>query len=177
MSREIQNLCLGGFMGTGKSTIGRLVAEQLRFEFVDTDEWIEAESGQTVTQIFERQGEAAFRAWEKRAVAEMETKKGAVIATGGGLAANPDNLASLKKHSLVVCLWASPETVFERVKDQTHRPLLQSPDPLQKIRDLLATRMPAYRQADVLVSTENRLPREIAFLIAQQFRASIPAAP
>ena len=79
------------------------------------------------------------------------------------------NLASLKSHALVICLWASPETIFERVGSQTHRPLLNDPEPLAKIRSLLAARAPYYRQADVLLNTEMRSSREVAAQVAHQF--------
>src|SRR5262249_10913977 len=93
-----------------------------------------------------------------------------VIATGGGLAINPSNLASLKTHALVVCLWASPQTIWERVRRQSHRPLLQGPDPLSTLKRLLKEREPFYRQADVLVNTELRSIRDIASYVSHQFR-------
>jgi shikimate kinase len=92
-----------------------------------------------------------------------------VIATGGGLAADPANLASLKSHALVVCLWASAETIWERVRGQPHRPLLQTPDPLGKIKELLEKRGPAYRQADVLLHTGFRSTKEVLQQILHQF--------
>src|SRR5882762_3297712 len=108
-------------MGTGKSSVGQLVAAQLHFTFLDTDHVIEARAGKTISEIFAEQGETAFRQMEKKIVAELVTRKKTVISTGGGLTANPDNLASLKSHSLVVCLWASAEKIWERVRTQTHR--------------------------------------------------------
>jgi shikimate kinase len=93
-----------------------------------------------------------------------------VIATGGGLPVNPGNLASLKTHSLVICLWASPEKIWERVKNQSHRPLLEEPDPQKKIRELLAVREQFYKQADVLMNTEIRTVREMAHQVTHQFR-------
>src|SRR5207245_1265516 len=93
-----------------------------------------------------------------------------VISTGGGLAANAENLASLKTHALLVCLWASPEIIWERVHNQTHRPLLQGADPMQKIRELLAKREPFYRQADVLLNTEMRSIKEVTQHVLHQFQ-------
>jgi shikimate kinase len=93
-----------------------------------------------------------------------------IISTGGGLVTNPDNMASLKCHALVACLWASPEVIWERVRHQTHRPLLQTEDPQEKIRNLLAERERFYRDADVLVNTEVRSVREVAQQVAYQFR-------
>ncbi len=170
-----RNVALIGFMGSGKSTVGRLLAQQLRFEFVDTDALIEARACLSIPEIFEQAGEAAFRAFEKQIVADLTRLDGFVISTGGGLPANPENLASLKQHSLVVCLWASPEAIWERVRHQSHRPLLQGADPLDTIRQLLVQREPFYKQADVLVNTEMRPVKEVAQHVLHQFYAVRPA--
>ena len=155
--------------------MGRLVADVLHFTFLDTDNVIEARAGKTISEIFEQQGEAAFREWERRITEELTRRKKTVIATGGGLPASDDNLASLKTHSLVVCLWAGPERIWERVKDHSHRPLLNETDPLEKIRHLLAEREPYYRQADVLVNTELRSVREVAIQVSHQFHMALSA--
>lgn len=156
-------------MGTGKSSVGQLVASHLRFSFLDTDHVIEARAGKTISRIFEQEGEAVFRDWERRMVEELALRRKTVIATGGGLPADEANLTSLKTHALVVCLWASPEKIYERVRGQTHRPLLQDADPLAKIRQLLEIREPYYRQADVLVNTEMRSVREVAQQVIHHF--------
>jgi len=168
--RNIQNLALVGFMGTGKSAVGRLAAESLRFEFVDTDELIETECGMSIEEIFEKQGEAVFRQLEREAVIKLGQRQKTVIAAGGGLIIDPANLASLKTHALVICLWATPEIIWERVQHQTHRPLLRTDDPLGKIRELFAVRDPLYRQADVLIQTGLRSPREVAQQVLHQFQ-------
>src|SRR5580658_4519901 len=167
--RIILNLALIGFMGTGKSSVGRLAAEQLRFAFIDTDELIENEVGKSIPEIFAQLGEPAFRKYERDVVGALSARRDTVIATGGGLVADPANLASLKAHALVVCLWASPETIWERVRAQSHRPLLQTPDPQARIRELLEQRGPAYRQADVLIHTGFRSTKEAAQQILHQF--------
>ncbi len=169
--RRIVNLALIGFMGTGKTSVGRLVAEQLHFDYLDTDELIVSRTGRSIAEIFKTDGEPAFRALEQKVVGELASRTKTVIATGGGLPANPANLASLKTHALVVCLWASPEKIWERVKNQTHRPLLHDPDPQKKIRELLAAREPFYKQADVLVNTDMRS----AARSRPAGRASVPA--
>ncbi len=174
-ARQIKNITLIGFMGTGKSTVGRLVAEQLKFDFLDTDLLIEERSGKKITDIFAQNGEPAFRELEAQLVEELSTRTGTIISTGGGLPTNPANLVSLKKHSLVFCLWLSPEKIFERVKDQSHRPLLHDPDPLGKIRTLLAAREKFYKQADVLLNSELRSAREVAQQVIAQFRAATKA--
>jgi shikimate kinase len=168
--RHLVNIALIGFMGAGKSSVGHLVAEQFHFDYLDTDEIIQTRAGRTITEIFAQDGEPAFRKMESELVKELATRTKTIISTGGGLPVNPDNLASLKTHALVVCLWASPEKIWDRVKHQTHRPLLHDPDPQRKIRDLLAAREPFYKQADVLVNTEMRSVREVAQQVVHQFR-------
>jgi shikimate kinase len=170
IQRVIHNLAIVGFMGTGKSSVGRLVAEYLRFEFIDTDEWIEAQTGKKIAQIFAQNGEAAFRQLEEDTAHALSTRRDIVISAGGGFVTNPGNLASLKSHALVICLWASPETIWERVRTQTHRPLLQTSDPLGKIRELLDQRSPAYHQADAMIHTGFRSPKEVAQQVLHQFR-------
>ncbi len=149
-------------MGSGKSSAGRLVAELLDFSFLDTDQVIEEQTGKTISQLFADHGETVFRELERDVVAGLERIRRTVISTGGGLPAFEPNLVSLKRHSLVVCLWASPEVLYERVRTHNHRPLLEHPDPLKRIHELLALREPFYRQADVLVNTERRGLREVA---------------
>ncbi len=168
-SRQIRNIALIGFMGTGKSSVGRLLAEQLHYSFLDTDEMIEARAGKTVSAIFSEDGEPAFRKREQEIVAELATRNRTVVSTGGGLGANEQNLANLKEHALVVCLWASPDKIWERVRSQTHRPLLREADPLAKIRELLAARERFYKQADVLLNTELRSVKEVTQQVLHQY--------
>jgi shikimate kinase len=168
--RAVHNLALVGFMGTGKSSVGRLVAEQLRFDFIDTDDLIESQTGKTIAEIFSENGEAAFRQLEADTARSLSSRSNLVISAGGGFVARPENLASLKSHALVICLWASPETIWDRVRTQTHRPLLQTADPLGKIRELLQERSAAYHQADAMIHTGFRSPKEVAQQILHQFR-------
>lgn len=171
--RQLVNLALIGFMGTGKTSVGRLVAEQLRFEFLDTDDLIQTRTGRTITDIFTKDGEPAFRVLERQIVIELAQRNKTVISTGGGLPTIEENLAALKTHALVVCLWASAEKIWERVRNQSHRPLLHDPDPQKKIHDLLEVRKPFYHQADVLINTDLRSPREVAQQIVLQFKLAI----
>lgn len=157
-------------MGTGKTSVGHALASLLHFHMVDTDELIESRAGKRISAIFDQEGEARFREYERQIVHELRRYRRTIISTGGGLVADQANLASLKAHALVVCLWASPEAIWERVRHQTHRPLLHTPDPQAKIRDLLAQREPFYREADVLVNTELRSLREVAQQVAYQYR-------
>ena len=176
-TRQIHNLALIGFMGTGKSSVGRLCAAALRFELVDTDQVIEQRAGQSITEIFAKQGQDIFREMERQLVTEMAGWRKKVICAGGGLGANEVNLASLKQHALVVCLWASVETIWQRVRHQGHRPLLQGPDPLENIRSLLEQRTPFYKQADVLLNTEQRNLREVADHVLHQFKVARSQSP
>jgi shikimate kinase len=169
-SRQYRNIALVGFMGVGKSTVGQVLASLLGFEFIDTDRVIETRTGRRIADIFAEEGEAAFRALEARMVAELETRSGLVISTGGGLIVNPENLASLRGHALIVCLWASPAVIFERVRHQSHRPLLQTPDPQARIAELLEVRRPAYQEADILVGVDFRGAGDTARHIANSFR-------
>jgi shikimate kinase len=168
-SRSFENLVLGGFMGTGKSSVGYLVATQLHYGFVDTDHLIERRAGRSIAAIFKQAGEAAFREFEQQVVAELADCRRSVIATGGGMTANAENLARLKQHAFVVCLWASPEAIFERVRHHSHRPLLHDPDPLGRIQELLAAREAVYRQADALIQSEQRSVREVAQHVIHQY--------
>ena len=156
-------------MGTGKSSVGRLLARQLHFVFIDTDEVIESRLQRPISAIFAEKGESAFRECERQVVSELMSQRKTVVSTGGGLGADPANLALLKQHSLVICLWASPETIWQRVRSQTHRPLLQDADPLAKIQRLLAERKSIYAEADVLVNTERRSVYEVAQQVLHQF--------
>lgn len=171
--RHPSNLALIGFMGTGKTSVGRVLAETLGFEFLDTDELIQSRTGRTIADIFNKEGEPAFRTLERDVVKELSTREKTVISTGGGLPTNPENLATLKSFALVVCLWASPEKIWERVRHQSHRPLLHDADPQKKIRELLAAREPFYKQADVLINTDIRALREVAQQVALQFKLAM----
>ncbi len=172
-SRHIRNIALIGFMGTGKSSVGQIVAAQLNFSFVDTDQLIESRTGKAIPRIFSENGEPAFRELEHEITLELAQGSRQLISTGGGLPVNPANMESLKSHALVVCLWASPEKIWERVRHQSHRPLLHDPDPLAKIRTLLAARESSYKQADVLVNTELRSAREVALQVIHHFQMAV----
>ena len=174
--RRLDNIALIGFMGTGKTTVGRLVKDLLRFDFLDTDELIQSRTGRTIADLFAQDGEPAFRELERQIVDELADRKRTVIATGGGLPTNAENLRKLKSYALTVCLWAAPEKIWDRVRHQSHRPLLRGDDPQKTIRELLARRSPFYRQADVLMNTDQRSTREVAQQIAAQYKlATRPA--
>lgn len=169
--RTFSNIALVGFMGTGKSTVGQLVAASLHFRFVDTDAMIEGMAGRKISEIFAEDGEPRFRELEREVVRRLASLEKTVIATGGGLIVNPENFESLRQHALIVCLWATPETIIKRVGHQTHRPLLRVEDPLDRVRALLQERAPFYRKADVLLSSDFRKPKEVASHVVHEYRA------
>lgn len=169
-ARQIRNIALIGFMGTGKTSVGHLVAGRLGFKFLDTDHLIERRAGMSISEIFATHGEARFRELEREVVDGLAAEDRCVIATGGGVGANLELMASLKRHALVVCLWASPERIWQRVSRQVHRPLLHVADPQQRIRDLLAQRQPFYRRADVLLNADTRQVPQTATQVIKEFR-------
>jgi 3-dehydroquinate synthase len=140
------NIILTGFMATGKTTVGKLLADQLGYDFVDTDKLIEERNGQNITEIFREQGEAAFREMEAAVARELGQKQGLVISTGGGLMLDPDNAAALGKSGRVFCLLATPKEILDRVAKEKHvkRPLLEVPNPMARIVDLLQQREENY---------------------------------
>lgn len=150
-----QNIILTGFMGTGKTTIGRLLAEKIGYQFIDTDTLIEEQIGQTISELFETQGEKVFRQLETDVVKKLAKETGLVVATGGGLVLNPENVALLEQTGTIFCLTASPEDILKRISQQHHiRPLLREDNPLEKINVLLEQRDPIYRQFKQISTTE-----------------------
>lgn len=147
------NITLIGFMAVGKSAVGRNLAKRLRRRFVDLDRMIEKRAGLKVREIFEQKGEAHFRELEKQTLAELLQQPKQVIATGGGVIMDPENLRLLREQSLLVCLTASTETILARVGNGTKRPLLKGPNRRERIEELLAQRADKYAQAHITVDT------------------------
>ena len=142
---DSRNIVLTGFMGTGKTTVGRLLAEQLGYEFVDTDQVIEQRHGK-VADIFREMGEETFRTIEREVASELADRRRLVISTGGRMMLDPRNVASLSRNGRIFCLVATPDAIFDRIAgdpSQIERPLLSVPDPRQRIVELLAERSPA----------------------------------
>lgn len=158
-----KNIALVGFMGTGKSAVGRILARKLDREFIDMDTLIETRAGKAISAIFADEGEPAFRALERALVQELSAAGDRVIATGGGVVLNPDNLADFDRNSVVVCLLAQPETILERVARDTHRPLLEGDaDKAAAIRELLAKRQSLYEAIPLQVVTDHQTAQEVA---------------
>ena len=143
-----------GFMGTGKSTVGRMLAEQLGKPLIDIDQHIEETEKRKINDIFKKEGEPYFRALEKKAVRWASGKKGVVITTGGGAVIDPENTAALKEGGVLVALLAAPETVFKRIRNSRHRPLLKGDDMLSEIKRLMEIRKPYYDKADYKFETD-----------------------
>lgn len=143
-----------GFMGSGKTEVGRHLAERLSYTFVDTDEVIEKKVGKSIADIFDEYGEDYFRNLETEVVKELSGIRRYVISTGGGIVINRENILILKQMGLVVWLKASPETIYERVRYGSHRPLLNVDKPLEEIKRLLELREPLYAEADISIEVD-----------------------
>ena len=157
----MKNIILIGFMGTGKTKVGKQVAQNLGWRFIDTDTLVEQEAKLPISEIFGRFGESRFRELERKVIHEVASTQQAVIATGGGAIVNPENLKALRQNGFLVCLEASPEAILSRVA-ASDRPLLKGGAPRERIEQLMAIREPYYAQADAMVQTTGRSVNEIA---------------
>ena len=149
------NIALVGFMGAGKTEVGRLLAEKLGKDFLEVDELIEQRAGKSVPEIFQQDGEIAFRELEIEATREAAEKRDAVIACGGGAVLNQINIDRLREHGVIIYLAASPEVILNRTSSDTgERPLLVAEDKASRVKKLLNLRQPFYeRAADITVNT------------------------
>jgi len=161
MNASDVNLYLVGFMGTGKTTVGRLAAQRLGFGYIDSDREIEGHSGRTIPEIFAGSGEAAFRKMELEFVESGHPAARAVVACGGGLVIQPGVAERLRGRGVVICLHASVETILERTARQNNRPLLDCADPAARIRELFAEREPIYRSSGTVILTDERPLRDV----------------
>ena len=159
---NLSNVVLTGFMATGKSTVGRLVAKKLDYGFIDTDELIEKRWGTCIADIFAQEGEAAFREKETKIVVELADKKGLVIATGGGMMQNPANVDAFSRQGTIYCLIASLDQILERIINDKNviRPLVQVDDPLKRIQELMMARQSMYAQF-IQVDTSGKTPDQV----------------
>ena len=139
-----KNIILLGFMGTGKSTVGKKLAERLGMTFLDMDTLIEERAGKPIPRIFAEDGEPHFRAMERLIAKELSQQKGLVVACGGGVVLNPENVSDYSKTGLAVCLTAEPETIFHRTSKANNRPLLEEQDRMKRILELLEQRRHLY---------------------------------
>jgi len=169
-----QNIILCGFMGTGKSTVGQLLASRLGWRFADTDKVIESRQGRTIPQIFTQAGEPAFRELERALCQEIIDWHKTVIATGGGVPVNPENRAALLEAGLVICLDAPPAEIARRLtaEAQPDRPMLASADadPTARVTELMAIRKAAYDALPNHINTGGVTPNQIVELIISQWK-------
>jgi shikimate kinase len=160
----MDNLILVGFSCSGKTTLGRNVARRLRLSFVDTDRYIEDMTGRRIPDIFREDDEPGFRALEREAIARITQGCNQVVSTGGGAFVDPENRERLRTGNLVIHLEVRPETVVDRLQNSRSgrpRPLLDSPDPLKRVMQLMADRREAYSAAHVTIGVDNRTRYEL----------------
>jgi len=143
-------------MGVGKTSVGTRLAKDLGYTFIDTDTLIEADQHMDITSIFTKLGEPYFRDVEARIIRQVLEGEKQVVSTGGGAVIRNENRVAFKKSGFVICLAARPEIIFERIKHETHRPMLQTPNPKVKIKELLENREKFYRQADLIIDTSEQ---------------------
>ena len=157
-----ENIILTGFMGTGKTTVGKLLARRLGYEFIDTDELIASRAGQRIPDIFQTKGEAAFREMESAIARELGSQEGKVISTGGRLMLDPENAETLGRTGRVFCLSAPPEEIMKRVTSDpaTQRPLLTVPNPLKRVEALLEQRQLDYARFPQ-IDTNEKTPDQV----------------
>jgi shikimate kinase len=164
-------IALIGFMGTGKTTVGKILAQQLGREFVELDALIEKKAGRTIPEIFRDDGEIAFRELEIEVTRQVAGKKNTVIACGGGIVLNKINIDRLEKESVIICLTASVPVILQRTGDGTGRPLLTGKARASRIDQMLKSRRCYYRDAaDITVDTSRLAPEGVAQRIIEKVR-------
>lgn len=166
-----QNVVLIGFMGAGKSSVARLVARDLAFECVDTDDLVVEHARMPIPRVFAKRGEEAFRDLETAALLSLVERDGLVISTGGGIVLREANRKHLRATGFIVWLSASVDATYNRVRHNRRRPLLRVPDPMATIAEMMAARAPLYREcADLHIDTTKLNMDEIAYGVAESAR-------
>lgn len=164
------NLYLVGFMGTGKTTVGRAVAHKLNFLALDSDHEIERLQGKSIPDIFAQNGEPAFRAMEREFIEGGHPTERTLVACGGGLVVQPGMLETLKAKGVVICLHASLETILARTARHRNRPLLAVDDPEERIRTLYAAREAIYKRSGTLILTDSRPIHDVISHVVRAWR-------
>jgi len=164
------NLYLVGFMGVGKSAIGRRVARELGYKFLDSDDRIEQQVGQKIPDIFASEGEARFRVYEREFIESGHPAEGCVVSCGGGLVVQEGMQELLKSKGVVICLFASVESIIERTSRNKNRPLLNVENPEARIRELLAEREPIYMNSGACITTDGRTIPEVVKHMLRTYR-------
>ena len=156
-----KNIILCGFMGSGKSTIGKQLSERMGMRLIDTDTYIEQKEGMKISDIFAEKGEEYFRSLELQVCNELSQLRATVISTGGGTLLKEENVKAIKKNGVVFLLNVSPEIVLHRLRNDTTRPLLQSDDKEKAVKTLLSQRIPLYNRAADHIIEADESPRII----------------
>lgn len=156
------NIVLVGFMGTGKTQVGKLLAKKMEMKYISTDELIEDKERRSINEIFKRSGEPYFRRVEKEVVKKVAQLNRFIIDAGGGMVLDEENIEHLKRNAKIICLTATPEIILERTKRYHHRPLLNVENPKSKVEELLRARAQAYGRADYAVDTTNLNIEQVA---------------
>ena len=162
-----KNIVLTGLMGSGKTTVGKILADRLGYTFVDTDDIIEQKEGISINNIFKTKGEKYFRSLENEVCRELSNRKNLVISTGGGIVLNKENIYFLRNNGVVVNLTAAPEKLRDRLKHTSNRPLLKNGDILNMLKNLLKERKEYYKNADFFIDTDFLSPEKVADKILQ----------
>lgn len=169
-----QNLFLIGPMGAGKTTVGRQLSETLHMDFIDSDHEIQRRTGVDVPTIFEFEGEEGFRNREQSMIDELTARTGIILATGGGAVLREINRQHLSSRGMVVYLQCTPEQQYERTHRDKNRPLLQTENPLEKLRSLMRDRDPLYRKtADMIISTEGKNTNHVVREIVKRMKSDV----
>lgn len=166
-----RNIFLIGFMGTGKTTVSHKLSELLGYEEIDTDAWIAQRQNRSISEIFETQGEQAFRDMETELLRELGEEKHKIVSCGGGMALRQENVRLMQENGVVVLLTAEPETILSRVQGDDGRPVLNGNMNVAYIKELLAKRNPFYQEAgEVEIATDLYSPEEIAKEIGKKLK-------
>jgi shikimate kinase len=163
-------ILLVGFMGSGKTEVGRWLSKELQWDFVDLDQVIAEQAGCTIPDIFKREGESGFRQRERDCLMQVFPPRECVVSCGGGIVTHPENMRCLLDYPGTVCLTVSPEEVFRRIGQDPNRPLLQGEDPEGRVRQLMAERAPLFSQFPIQVSTDGFRPSEVAARVLSELR-------
>jgi len=168
-----KNIVIAGFMGTGKSTVAKQLARKLKMEFVDTDQVIEENQGMSIADIFARYGEDYFRQQENKLVKELSQRENMVIATGGGTLLSSDNAKMLSQKGEIICLYADPATIYNRLKRKNNRPLLRGKNVLESINQLLKERKKVYDDIKLKIDTSDLSIKEVVERIIELLKGKV----
>lgn len=169
----MKNIYLTGFMGCGKTSVGRVLSAKLGCDFIDLDQAIVREAGISIKEIFSSQGEPAFRLLESQTLAKISTRSGVVVSTGGGVVIAPENRAIMRQSGSIVNLTASVEAIAARLAGDSERPLLEGDASIERVRNMLAGREKFYQDADLRIDTTTKTVEAVAAEILDALKGSL----